>query len=334
MNMRYRKFLGIFLLVFLSPMVGAQDPATSKIDWDGYAQLRFMSNFGDMNTFSLRRLKFWLKPGPGFNEHWGFKVQAALTGTQNEKFTLQDAEAFYYTGNFRFNIGQFIPAYSLEQFQPDAVIPLTERAPVIKALIPDGSLGLRDLGMEGHIQNTAKTVETWLGVFNGYGINEYRAMNNGFLVTHKTAIHLFEGHVTTGYSVMYRKSSGLKIKALIPEDEAYSGPDFRYDLFALYRSPLLLVQAEYLTAELRDGKADGGYLLAMVVLGKSQLVTSFESYHDTALATVNEEAVHLGYNILVRQDKLKVMLDNRFLISGSTGPGRYTSTVQCQIFFK
>ncbi len=331
--MVFRTYI-IVILLFFFVGVNAQDPIKQKMEWNGYTQLRFTTDYGDMNTFAMRRLKFWVKSGPDFSEHWGFKVQAVLSDLQNEKFFLQDVKAMYHSGNFSINLGQFIPAYSLEQFQPDAVIPLTERAPAICALIPDGTLGLRDIGMEGHFQNSTGLMETWLGVFNGYGIKEYQASNKGYMLTNKSAFHLFEKHLSAGYSVMYRKAYQLGIPLVIPEDTKYSGPDIRYNLFAMFQLQGFLVQAEYLNAALRHETADGYYVLAMLKLGKSQLVTSFDQYHNPVVNTENVQTVHLGYNYLIREDKLKVMLDNSYRIGGDDGHDFFSTVLQCQVFFK
>ena len=281
----------------------------------------------------MRRLKFWLKSGPDFSEHWGFKVQAALSGLQSEKLVLQDVKAMYHAGNFSFNLGQFIPEYSLQQFQPDAVIPLTERAPVIKALIPDGTLGLRDIGMEGAVHNSTKDIEAWLGVFNGYGINEYRPSGPGYMLTHKTAVHLFEKHLTAGYSMMYRKSSKLELPSVLPENQLYTGEDLRYDVFALFHTSSFEVQAEYLGARLADNKAEGCYILGKLELGKSQLVASWDQYQDLITSTENNQDIHFGYNYLIKQNNLKLMFDNRIQIRGADPQKAYSATIQCQIFF-
>ncbi len=91
-----------------------------------------------------------------------------------EKPTLQDVKGFYHWKQFRLNFGQFVPHYSLQRFQHDFNIPMAERAAVINALIPDGTLEVRDIGIEGYWQNKNKTIESWLGIFNGNGIKEYR----------------------------------------------------------------------------------------------------------------------------------------------------------------
>lgn len=326
--------LNIVILLFTaqSSATYAQEQNAKKVEWNGYAQLRFTSNFDDVNSFALRRMKLWMNSAPVFDEHWGFHVQTTITSYQNEKFFLQDVMAFYKQGQFRVNVGQFIPEYSLQRFQPDYEIPLTERANVINALIPNGTLGVRDIGVEGNYTSPNKTVETWLGIFNGNGIKEYRLNNSGILVIHKTAFHLFNKQFTTGYSAMYRKADQLQLVSVIPDSVKFSGNDFRYNLFAQYESKKNQIQAEFLWAALANKIANGYYILAALNLGKNQLVASWNQYNDLIESTDNSPIVHLAYNYLVNGDKLKIMFDNGVQISNGSLKN-YFATIQLQIFF-
>jgi hypothetical protein len=325
-------YIVILLFSAQSSVTYAQEQHAQKVEWNGYAQLRFTSNFSDVNSFSMRRMKLWVNSAPGFSEHWGFHVQTTITSLQNEKFFLQDVMAFYKQGQFRVNMGQFVPEYSLQRFQPDYEIPLTERANVINALIPNGTLGVRDIGIEGKYTSPNKNVETWLGIFNGNGIKEYRLNNSGILVTHKTAFHLFNEQFTTGYSAIYRKADQLQLVAILPDSVKFSGNDFRYNLFAQYQSKKIQIQAEYLWADLDNKIADGYYILAALNLGKNQLVTSWNQYNDLIESTDNSPIVHLAYNYLVNGDKLKIMFDNGVQISNGSLKN-YFATIQLQISF-
>jgi len=256
------------ILVMSGFLANAQtDSQKLPVSWNGYTQLRFTSNFNDVNSFAMRRMKLWVNSAPGFSEHWGFHLQTTITSYQNEKFFLQDVMAFYKQGQFRFNLGQFVPHYSLQRFQPDYKIPLAERAGVINALIPNGTLGVRDIGAEANYSAKDNRLQAWLGVFNGYGIKEYRLNNSGILLTQKTAFNLFNDHLNAGYSLMYRNAEEIQFLAVLPDSITYSGNDFRYNVFAQWHSKMWNIQAEYLRANL-DGKiADGWYVLANLNLG-------------------------------------------------------------------
>lgn len=322
----------VFILLLLSMKTFAQNGQLKKYNWNGYTQLRFTSNFNDINSFAMRRMKLWVNSTPDFNEHWGYKIQTTITSLQNEKFLLQDVVVNYHFQNFKINMGQFVPEYSLQRFQSDAIIPLIERTSVINALIPNGTLGARDIGFEGNLKCFNKNLETWFGIFNGYGIKEYRFDNTGIMLTNKTAIHLYDKHITTGYSVMYRKADQLQLKSVLPDSIIYTGNDYRFNLFALYQSEKFQIQTEYLWANL-DGKiADGYYILAALNLGKNQIVTSFDKYNDLISSTDDLPEIHLGYNYLINQDKLKIMLDNGVKVNKGKLEN-FFSTIQLQIFF-
>ena len=306
--------------------------AEQKVDWNGYTQLRYTSNFNNTNSFAMRRMKLWINSAPGFNEHWGFHLQTTITSYQNEKFFLQDVLAFYKQGQFRINMGQFVPHYSLQRFQPDYKIPLTERADVINALIPNGTLGVRDIGFETQYSSKTKHVQAWFGVFNGYGIKEYRLNNSGILLTQKTAVNIFNNHLNAGYSVMFRRADQLRLSHIMPDSVIYSGNDFRYNFFAQWHSKMWNIQAEYLQANLDEKTADGWYLLANVNLGKNQLAASWNKYHDVIESTADDPVFHLGYNYLAKGDKLKFMLDNGIRFNDKA-INDYSMTLQLQLFF-
>ena len=331
--MTNRFLYGIIGLSFCLPMgTYAQEQSIPKAEWNGYTQLRFTSNFNDVNSFGMRRMKLWVNSAPGFSEHWGFHIQTTITSLQNEKFLLQDVLVNYRQGQFKINMGQFIPQYSLQRFQPDFAIPLTERADVINALIPNGTLGVRDIGVEGNYTNQEKTIETWLGVFNGYGIKNYRFDNSGIMLTHKTALHFFNHHFTTGYSVMYRKADKFQLINIIPDSVLFSGNDFRFNLFAKYNVGSFHIQAEYLWANLENQVAEGYYILAQYNLNKNQFIASWNQYNDLISTTSDLPVVHLAYNYAIKGDKLKIMLDNGV----SVDKGRlknYFMTLQLQLFF-
>lgn len=331
--MKYRFLFLVLLLIFIQPSgIYAQEHPKPKVAWNGYAQLRFTSNFNDVNSFGMRRMKLWLYATPEFNAHWGYKVQTTITSLQNEKFVLQDVMAFYQANNFKINLGQFVPQYSLQRFQSDYKIPLAERAEVINALIPNGTLGVRDIGVEGNYTSPNKTLETWLGVFNGNGIKEYRFDNSGIMLTHKTALHLFNGHLTTGYSIMYRKADHLQLLKILPDELRFNGNDFRYNLFAKFQIKSFDIQSEYLFANLGSQTADGYYILATLNLDKNQLFASWSQYNDLIESTDHSPIIHLGYNYLLNGDKLKIMFDNGFQIKNGNLEN-YFAAIQLQLFF-
>jgi hypothetical protein len=326
------KRLVIVLLILASLPATAQDTSHTKpVRWNGYSQFSFTSNFNEIHSFAMRRMKLWVYKKPGKNSHWGFKVQTTITSFQNQHFLLQDVEAYYVHKNISINFGQFVPEYSLQRFQPDFIIPLTERSPVINALIPNAKLGVRDIGMQ--LKYAVKNMQTWIGIFNGNGIKTYKLNNNGFMITNKTRVQLIKQHILLGYSFMFRKADQLPMTNILPDSVAFSGNDIRYNLFAQYNSQHFNIQAEYLYTNLGGKVADGYYVLASIDFAKNQMALSWNQYHDLIAATGDAPSVHLGYNYLMNGNKLKLMFDNGIQIEKGKLKN-YMATLQFQFFFK
>ncbi len=330
-----KRFLsyGMMLLLFAG-ILHAENPAREhRIDWNGYIQLRGTTNFDDHYGFSLRRLKLWVHSGPGFSDHWSFKVQTTFSSFAREKFFLQDVKAGYRNGIFSLDMGQFVPQYSLQRFQHDYLLPSIERAKVINTLIPDGTLGVRDLGVQANISTKNRLLRTSVGIFNGYGILEYRFNNAGFMITHKTTVRLPVGKNTlqAGYSFQYRKAENLRIPFVLPDTLFFSGNDIRFNIFARYSSKHLEIQGEYLNAGFDGQHAYGYYILSAITLKKEQIVLSWEYYHDLIDETSDRPCYRIGYNHLFREHKLKLSADNYFRIRDHRT--EYIASLQFQIFF-
>ncbi len=321
----------ILLLIVSTGFTNAQ----SSIEWNGYAQIRASSNFDDNHGFALRRLKAWSKSTPDFSKKWSYKIQTIITSFQQQKFFLQDVKIGYKAGLFKFDIGQFKPAYSLQMFQVDYKITTIERTKPINRLYVNGSLDMRDIGMQIKFQTKNKLLETYAGLFNGYGIKEYRFENNGYLATHKTSLN-FEpnnkSEIKIGYSIALRKAENLKIKKLIPDTTILNGNDFRYNFFVLFKNKFIEFQAEYLNANINEQSANGYYLLTTFNFKKNQIIISYENYTDIIDETNDKPYYRLGYNYLINKHKLKIMFDNYFQVIDNNIKN-YTASLQLQIFF-
>ena len=306
-----------------------------KVVWNGYTQLRATSNFDDYSSVMIRRLKFWLKSTPEFSEHWSYKIQVLFTSKMRERLFLQDAKINYKTGLFSFDFGQFVPTYSLEWTQPDYKIPSLERTKAVNALHPDGTMGVRDRGVQVNFHSKNHSIETHLGAFNGCGIKEYKFDNQGYMFSHKTAINipLSKNKLQVGYSLMYRFAHQMHIKKVLPDTLLYTGTDLRYNIFAMFKSKFLDMQAEYLNADFDKGlNANGYYVLSVFNIKKSQIVVSFEDYKNT-FANNHYPYYRLGYNYRLNKNKLKVFLDNYFQVIDGHIDNYYIS-IQLQLFFK
>lgn len=330
-----RKILFI-ALIFAFGFARAQETGIiSNTEWNGYTQLRAYSNLNDNQGFLLRRMKLWLESTPEFSKHWSYKIQSTITSLQQEKFFLQDVKVSYNTGLFSFDFGQFVPAYSLQRSQPDWKIPSIERAMVVDAIIPSGSLGVRDIGMQANFQTKNTFFQTSVGIFNGNGIIEYRFNNQAYMITNKSSltIPVNENKILVGYSVLYRKADNLNIPKVLADTVALTGNDFRYNLFARFESKFVDIQAEYLYANLEKSIADGYYILANVNIQKSQLVFAYEKYNDVISTTNDDPYLHIGYNYLFDKQKIMLFFDNSVQLINNKVEN-YIASIQLQVFFK
>ena len=320
-----------FLLTNRTQPLFAQEKLALPVCFHGYTQLRFSSNFSDVHSFSLRRLKLWIVPKTTFSEHWDFKIQTTFSSTNKELFFLQDVMLRYRSGAFSIKMGQFVPEYSLERFEHDYSIPLAERSIVINRLIPNATLGVRDIGFEGSFKAPSGIVEAALGVFNGYGIKQYRFDNTGIMLTQKTAFHLLKKHWIAGYSLMYRKADQLAIPKLLPEGVLFTGSDLRFNLFSKIELSPFAFQAEYFSAHLHHGVASGYYFMTILTKNKQIVAISYNKYSDLIASTSDDPEWHLAYSYLFKGDKIKLMLDNG-IKSGSRSLYDYYMVLQFQFF--
>ena len=321
-------------LVFISGLIFAQENKFAEnVDFNGYIQIRGISNFDDYTSFSVRRLKLWIKSKPGFSKHWSYKFQSTFSSFTQEKFFLQDVKIGYKTGLFSFDIGQFVPQYSLQRFQPDYKIAPIERAKVINILIPDGTLGVRDIGLQANFKTKNKLFETHLGIFNGYGIKEYRFNNQGYMIINKSSfqIPIKQNIVKLGYSLQYRSAENLQLKFIFPDTVLFNGHDFRYNVFAMFKSKSVKLQAEFLQADLGKDNAYGYYFLSAFSFKRNQIVLSYEKYKDLITKTSDNPYCRIGYNYFIKDYNIKLSLDNYFQISPESIKNYYAS-VQLQIF--
>jgi len=333
------KKLSIFLILSsLTFLVFSQTTEENKlkVDWNAYSQIKFSIDFNDNYNFSLRRLKLWLKSSPDFSEHWSYKIQTTLSSLKNENFFLQDVKLGYKASIWSFDIGQFVPEYSLQRFQSDYLLPVTERATVINSLIPNGTFGARDIGIQANIKTKNNVWQTHFGIFNGYGIKEYRFNNKGVLLTNKSELNLITGTgaIKAGYSVMFRKADNQIYPKIMPDTILYSGNDFRYNFFLLYKTKFFEIQGEYLTAVFDNNQhSEGYYIMSAINLRKHQIVLAYEDYKDIISSSSDFPYYHIGYNYLINKHKIKLFFDNDFQIINNKIQN-YLASVQLQVFFK
>jgi len=332
-NQSMKKWLLVVGILFAIPVIGQE---SVKMDWNGYTQLRMHSNFRGQNNFMLRRLKFWMKSNTNFSKHWSYKLQTTISSLQKEHFFLQDVRIGYQTGQFRLDMGQFVPAYSLQRSQSDYTLDFIERAKPVDYLLPGTGMGFRDIGAQINYFSKSSFWEISLGVFNGYGIKDYILDNQGYMLTHKTTIKPIQGteKIKLGYSLQYRKANNIQLKYILPDDFRYFGDEFRYNLFAMYRSKNLHLQTEYLAAKASNHWVGGYYFsAALKIKERNQLALSYEKNSGLIGSNNNSPFFHIAYNYFFNKRKLMLFLDNAFQLNDGEAD-QYLLSIQLQIFFK
>ena len=319
----YKQIISLFILLpfFALHIAKAQEKENSspKIIWHSYMQLRGTTDFEGDNNFSVRRLKFWIKPSPSLSKRWDFKVQAIFMSVMKEKFFLQDVYVKYRFWNSNLQFGQFIPKFSLQRFQPDYLIPSAERSRAVSLLIPNGTLGVRDIGIQYNLKTAKQKLELNAGVFNGYGIKDYRFNNKGILLTHNLSytFELPKSKIKAGYSVMYRYADDINFAKIFEDTLLYSGNDFRFGLYSMFNSRHFDIQAEYIRAFFENSYSDGYYALATIKFTeKHQMFLSYDGFFSSEINSLNNPWYIAGYNFLIKEYKLMLTLDTRFSKQG------------------
>ena len=120
---------------------------------------------------------------------------------------------------------------------------------------------------------------------------------------------------------------------VLPDTVSYTGNDFRFNVFARFKTKIFEIQGEYLHAGFDRGHAYGFYLLSALNIKKNQIVFSWEDYHSLIPETSDRPAYRVGYNYLIDKYKLKLFFDNYFR-TGPAGLEKYFATIQLQLFFR
>ncbi len=326
--------LSLFLLSF--SQVSAQQQSDKKVDWNGYMQLRGTTNFDDSWDAAVRRLKFWIHSSPAFSKHWSFKVQAVYISHLKQKILIQDVFGQYQTGNgnHALRFGQFTPKYSLQWTQPDYRIPTVERARAINTLVPDGTMGVRDLGIQYTVKMLEKKLQMSFGVFKGRGIVEYDFKKSGFLLTQNSSykFNINNAALKLGYSVMYRQTEDFQVLGVLPDTTLFTGDDFRFALYGIVQTQHFDFQAEYLRGWLNGMITFGYYGLATLKLNpENKIFLSYDYYQDLIDSTTTNPWYFAGYNYLFNDYKLMLTFETGF--RQNSGRWQNLTVLQIQVFF-
>jgi hypothetical protein len=329
-------FLTFLITLIAGTLQAGEKNFFKKIEWHSYAHLRFSTNFDDNYNFSLRRLKFWVNSSPDLSEHWSFKVQAIIMSIQNQKFFLQDVMVQYRWKNQSIRFGQFIPRFSLQRFQPDFKIPSMERSKCVNMLIPDGTiLGARDIGAQYNLKAMDDRLMFNIGMFNGYGIRNYRINNNGIMLTQNLSFtqEISNSSLQVGFSTMYRKAENLFLPGILPSDTVkYSGNEFHFVVYSLLEMKWFNLQTEYTNAFFKNHSAYGYYVLLTAKINKKNQAYFFYDEYDSGYTShIDGRWYYVGYNYKFKGYKMMLSMETGF--SRSDSKWHNLTRLQFQIFF-
>ncbi len=324
-------FSSLFVFAFLLG-IRSVSFAQQKVNWNGYLQYRFSDNYSDQAGFSIRRAKLWMDGQLPFgSDKWGFKLQSIFCNKQNFMFQLQDVFIDYKADRFAITAGQFVPDFSLQRKQPDYLIPLTERADVINALLPTAETMGRDIGAEVIYNFPFGGIS--IGLFNGNGANSVSDKKN-FLYINRGFINLKNKSTDfrIGYSVAYRNDNELKFSKIFGNTDTFSGDDFRYGFDARLKLSKFEFQTEILEAYLKKRKAWGYYTLTHYsITPKNLIILSLEQLHDLNPSTIDDPWYTIGYSYKLKGSDIKFSFDDKFQFT--THKTYSLTTVQIQYFF-
>ncbi len=154
---------------------GAGMPSPYLPALGSYIQFRYTDPSEGLDTWAIRRFKAMLDGGPadGLHYHVQFIYKTNLQSSTDDQIYLQDAYVVVPASNrLAFKIGQFVPPFGLERFEPDSALDLIDRTDLTNRMVVNGNLGksfARDRGVEGDFGRGGLCLS--LGLFQGEGAN-------------------------------------------------------------------------------------------------------------------------------------------------------------------
>ena len=170
----------VVLLVFVltSPAAFAAGAAASSPYLpvlSSYIQFRYTDPSKGEDAWAIRRFKAMFDGGPqeGLHYHVQFIYKTNLQSSTDDQIYLQDAYVVAPAARgLAFKVGQFIPPFGLERFEPDWDLDLIDRTDLTNRMVVNGNLGksfARDRGVEGDFSRGGWTFSA--GLFQGGGAN-------------------------------------------------------------------------------------------------------------------------------------------------------------------
>jgi phosphate-selective porin len=317
----------------LSAAFGAPSFVRAQATWGGYLQTRFSSDFRSSTGFSVRRAKLYTTGVAPFDTNLTARMQGIFRWQNAGTFTLQDVYAEYRLTNVSFRAGQFVPEFSLQRLQPDAVIPVVERALVVDALVPSAETYARDIGAE-IATRPLSNVQLTFGAFNGNGGNQSGNNDRQLLYVARSVFQTFLAdsiQIHFGASFSYRNKSAMIFKKIFGTTVPFSGKDTRWGSEFLLSSSVWSFQVEYIEAHLAAKMASGYYVLGAVLLdGTNELAGLVEQLQDLDPKSSNSPWYGAGWNHYFSANNFKTQFAVR--VQPSDARDQYAATLQLQLY--
>ena len=323
--------LSLALVIFAT--LAAPLPSQAQLTWGGYLQSRFSSDFHSTTGFSIRRAKLYTTAVAPFDTNLSARMQAIFRWQNAGTLTLQDVYAEYRLHGLSFRAGQFVPEFSLQRLQPDAAMPVVERALVVDALVPSAETYARDIGAQLALYPLSHWRVTF-GAFNGNGGNQCGNNDRQLLYVARSTFQASISdsiQVHLGTSFAYRNKSAMTFKKIFGTAMPFSGRDVRWGGEVRLAAPWWSLQAEYLQANLETRKASGYYILGSVFLDKTNEFAGLVEQLQDLDPTTNDAAWYgAGWNHYFAENKFKTQLAARAQLSPEGN--HYSATLQLQLY--
>lgn len=320
-------------ILFLIALSAGPSLVQAQATWGGYLQTRFSTDYRSSTGFSIRRAKLYTTGIAPFDTNLSARVQAIFRWQNAGTLTLQDVYAEYRVTGLSFRAGQFVPEFSLQRLQPDAAMPVVERALVVDALVPSAETYARDIGVQiathplSHMQFT-------LGAFNGNGGNQSGNNDRQLLYVARSAFQTLltdSIQIHFGASFAYRNKSAMTFKKIFGTTLPFSGADFRWGAEWSLSAAQWSVQTEYLQANLGGRTALGYYLIGTLSIDPvNEIVGLVDRLDDLDPATQNAMWYGGGWNHYIAENRFKIQCAGRTQFV--SGHNQYATIVQLQTY--
>lgn len=276
--MRRSAPIGLAFALMLATMAASADGGGGASPYlptlGSYVQFRYTDlEYGD-DDWAIRRLKLMFDGGPkeGLRYHVQFIYKTNLQSSTDDQVYLQDAYVVVPASrSLAFKVGQFVPPFGLERFQPDWKLDLVDRTDVTNRMVVNGNLGksfARDRGVEADWTKGGFSLST--GLFQGEGANMNPKGNGPLGVVRLSYGHKGESGATpwfwrAGLAASDRHDGDGNLSAEFPGlnpklTSHFDGRDSRIDAFAEAGWGKVRGQAEYFRAWLSPDR--GGEIAA------------------------------------------------------------------------